>query len=247
MDPTHPAGLKFRNWFMTSGLQSVRLLRACCRLHGGHAALGERIMPLRGAGAGGARRGARRAGRDRASRSSRARTIAALCAKDGGLTRAAPRQEDGGSSPSASRSARSFRRPDSRLFLIRVARPRNGGPRGLEIRNSADCGEEVDPVRRETQLDHRAAPAQVLAADAQRLEGRAECGQPSAHALGVLLAGIDPDIQILSAPRHPVHRHRVGAHHQEPRPRCGQRGQRIAPVVVAHVRRSTRPGIAARG
>ena len=118
-------------------------------------------------------------------------------------------------------------------------------PGSLEIRNAADRGEEIDSVRWEAELDHDSRPAQILATDPEIRERGTERREPAPDALGVRARGIDPDVEVLGAPRHTMDGHGMGTDHEEPGSCVAERAEDLGPVV-AHAERTTRPGIADR-
>lgn len=118
-------------------------------------------------------------------------------------------------------------------------------PRGLEVRNSADRGQNIDSMRRQPELNHDIRSPQVIERDSEIVERCAKFGKRAPYAVGVVIINTDPDVDVLRAPRYTVYSHRVRADYQESGAGLQQRLEKFAPIF-GHRRRITRPGISFR-
>jgi hypothetical protein len=108
------------------------------------------------------------------------------------------------------------------------------GPRSLEVWQPAERRQEIDPVWRQTELDHRVGSCEVSQRDLEIVEWCAEVSEGPPDAFRVRRLRIDPHIQILSAERYPVHCHGMGADYEESGAGSGKRCEEILPVVRYH-------------
>ena len=93
-----------------------------------------------------------------------------------------------------------------------------------------DGREDVDPMRRNADLDDDARRTEVVATNDR--SGRAERRQRAFDTRGVFVRRADPDIEIGGRARNAVGRDRVGADDEKFSVRGGQRGQHVAEVGI---------------
>src|SRR5437764_127552 len=83
-------------------------------------------------------------------------------------------------------------------------------------RDAADRGEEIDPARRQTDLNHDAGSADILPGDPHLPNRRTEFEERGPGAIGIHGIGIDPDVDVARGARHTMDRHRVSPDDEEP-------------------------------
>ncbi len=106
-----------------------------------------------------------------------------------------------------------------------------------------DRGEDVDPVRREANLEDDLGEREVL--DAQLPHRSAELRQSAPDARGVLRARPHPEIEVARRTRPPVRRQGVGSDDEELSVDRAQRGQHVAEVAVHRCSPCGRPRLGA--
>jgi len=108
---------------------------------------------------------------------------------------------------------------------------RSRPPGALEL-DSCDAGENIDPARGQTDLDHAFGTQEVLFRYTERFQWSAEPLESHPHSLGIVGNRLDPYIEITRGAGHPMDRHSVSADDEESCAGLQESSQHVAEILV---------------